>query len=188
MPTSDDSRQSQRPYLIILTVIVYAVLLFFLYTAMPYSVSKFSYCKYCRAKRDSTCYVGLIERSNIEENSLTWYWRTNIDANHNHDWQLRDSQRSSLAGPIACGSCARVDDSRLATLSIDTEIAILSSFKTPAERKAFADSFLYWNWDRKSSLGNEQRDKAMQKLQNAYKQNPARKDWQKILKQLGVIK
>ena len=179
--TTAESKQVQRVYLIISAVVVIAVVVFALFLVIPYTFSESSYCKYCRAYRTETRVLWVRTDCKITQNAVSKYWIAHIDAGHKHSWKFMSrSYRTIGGGGIGCGGMGSVRR----MLREETEVAILRSFNTPSERTAFVERFLAWD----AAGPMERRTAAIEQLEYAYEQNPARKDWQKILKQLGVIK
>ena len=161
------------------------VMLLLVVSLVPYSIKESYYCPSCRAFKYESRLLGFQLAPDIRESIVTSYWRKEVEPRHKHTWRHFSTSRRGLgSADVSCGYI----DAALYALPREAEIAILSSFKTPAERLVFAKSFLIWNWKQDQGAKNEWRDNALTKLREAYKQNPDRKDWQQILKKLGAVK
>lgn len=153
--------------------------------AVPLSISQSYYCSHCRALKVERRVLGVSLAPNIGSTVLTDYWCKYVEPGHVHSWYRCHTREHYLT--VDGYRCGYIDAARYG-LRREAEIAILSSFKTPAELLAFARSFLVWSSEQDQGAKREWREDALEKLREAYKQNPNRKDWQRILKKLRITK
>lgn len=146
---------------------------------VPWKKETLSMCQYCGASARELRILSIPCSVKVTEGELSRYWRRNVDAHHQHRWDMYASHSVGLLDGGYADSFVR---SPVHTILEDEKIiAILSALPNPSARLTFMNG-LVGSWQG-TSAGKA--IKTARKLQIAYDADPNRKDWPEVLRKLG---
>lgn len=154
------------------------VLLAFLGYELPVRTSKKFVCPYCSIhKTERSTLIGLTGKKAIyRKTNLSSYYAQNVDTNHKHTWLHLGTSTASLFRWISSSSSAR-PYSELVVRNEKAALAMLKSLPDQASRKAVMLRLCDLN-----RSGHNRTDRMMvDRVIEAYEENPNRKDWQRVL-------
>ena len=135
------------------------------------------YCALCRASRvtQNLSFISLPDL--LEEDSYSEWYRREVEPHHSHVWILNGARSNGQVADCFAGSYPPL------SLKRETIQAICGSLPQHKQRATFVH-----NVCRRSASIVDQRPmiKSLQVLNQAYKANPKRSDWPRLLKQVGL--
>ena len=150
------------------------LLLLWIAAGGPLTEHRYYGCEVCRDSAQRDGYLGIPLPSRTYPSKFGRYYREHIDPNHQHHWQETSFHTSGLrCGRYGCGSLT------VWAIPYEAELAIMESLPDRATRRAFCEQF-----DGPQAHGRHY--PACLSLLYAYRDNPNRSDWLKLVKQLGL--
>jgi len=150
----------------------------------PWTYSSYT-CGYCRASMRHETRLGIPLPTRTTYSEFGSYYVDQVDPHHKHEWVLVSAYTSS--GEVADG-CFLGHRPLPWKLDERAEIAVCKALGTREARKAFVAS-IFVPVPKESQAAYERwskMDPVVEKLNAAYKENPKRTDWVRLLHKCGV--
>lgn len=144
-------------------------------TVVPIHMTRIDRCPYCRTSIETRKVFGVTTYSRVRHNNFATFYMKDVDPSHTHHWDAADDWArytfSTVHGTLASPPIGRFHP--------DLLLSVLRSLPTKHERKAFVQTYCEFS-------ASDRLEEAMPTLEKAYRENPDRKDWPRILAESGV--